>query len=128
MITFATERDPTALNLGLALLDQNVAGQFAGKEIAYTVVSNHDGPGYCLAIAERNTAGYWPVPASIYATMSDKDAWTTANGMNQHIGLGEEEAILIVVSSMTAKRLGDLRQELRRPVRPLVARQVQARC
>jgi hypothetical protein len=85
----------TGKYLEAALLDQSVAGTFLDKKYAYVVVWC-DG-GWRLGIAVANEPGYNPV-AKIFDKEADAREW--AKGLNQHIGLSEDDAIAIIASTM----------------------------
>lgn len=93
--------DPTHKNLGLAFLDQHVAGEFRGQRYAYVpVLLDDEGMGFGLGVAVAREPGYFPIPASFFKTGDYKEAAQTADGMNLHIGLSEDAAVKIIASSM----------------------------
>lgn len=87
--------DITNHDLGLAILDQNVAGMFGKKPYAYVAVCVDDG--WQLGVAVANERGYHPVPLT-YATQ--EEAHKIADGMNRHIGVSDCDATAIQISTM----------------------------
>lgn len=85
------------------ILELEIAAKFAGKSWAYAAVLDKN-YGAALGIAVANEAGYSPVPAffcnGTYAEMSKE-----ADRLNAERGLGKEESVRIVCSSMAAGRV-----------------------
>jgi len=94
-----TERHPdfTSTNLEAALLDQVVAGTFT-KPYAFVAVAVKDG--WALGVAVANEGGYSPTTKKFD---SEQEAREWAQGLNEHIGLSDDEAIRIVISTMGGK-------------------------
>jgi hypothetical protein len=91
-----TERHPdfTSVNLEAALLDQIVAGRFTKPYCFVAVVAD---PGWRLGVAVANERGYTPT-AKTFDNELEAREW--AQGLNEHIGLSDDQAIRIVVSTM----------------------------
>lgn len=94
--------DITTTNLDLALIDQMVAGTFAGQRYAYHHVMDDAGR-YILGIAVANERGYSPVTG--WSTCNLDVALATAKGMNDHIGVSEHDALNIVISTMGGREV-----------------------
>lgn len=88
--------DITNTHLEAALLDQKVAGEFRGKPYAFVPVL-HD-TGYILGVAVANEPGYSPITGKTFEDRGRAREW--ADGLNKHIGLSDEQAMAIVLSSM----------------------------
>lgn len=97
-------RDITATNLRLALLDQKVAGAFTGK--AYAYVSVYGDEGWTLGIAVANEEGYSPIKG--FPLKDHQEAKTTAQGMNDHLGLVSHRIADIIASTMRGYRFPKL--------------------
>lgn len=71
------------------------------RRIAYTAVVRH--PGFGIGVAEENDSGYWPLASEgRFATW--EEASQRARTLNQEkLKLTEEDAALIVASSMRAQ-------------------------
>ena len=95
-------KDFTTTNLEAAILDQVVGGTFGCKAYAYTTVVGDDG--WQLAIAVANEQGYNPLNKS-FKTKAEAETWV--NGLNAHIGVSENVADLIVVSTMRGRRFAE---------------------
>ena len=93
--------DITHLNLEAALLDQKVAGAFYGK--TYCFVSIPADKSYALGVAVANEPGYSPIVGKTFANEGEANDW--AKQLNEHIGLGSNESIRIVISTMGGKRV-----------------------
>lgn len=89
-------QDITSTNLDLAIMDQVHAGHYGRRPYAYTVGIHGDQ--YILGIAVANERGYHPVRTTGYITR--KKAQAVADGMNAHLGLSNDEATAIIVSTM----------------------------
>lgn len=88
--------DITSNNLSLAILDQKIAGQFAG--IAYAYQSVFGGNGWALGVAVKDERGYNPIDGLSFDT--ETEAENVARGMNEHIGLSRDQVTAIVISTM----------------------------
>jgi hypothetical protein len=88
--------DITNTHLEAALIDQNAAGTFAGKDYAFFPVCWRTG--FILGVAVRNEHGYNPIPGKKFTTREDAKEW--ADGLNSHIGLSDDAATDIIISSM----------------------------
>lgn len=97
MRNYDTIADPTQNDLGAALLDQNVAGQFQGKDYAFVPITA-DKAGFGVGVAIANEPGYHPVVGFNFD--SYREAADFADGMNKHIGLPQDHAVQIVCSTM----------------------------
>jgi hypothetical protein len=93
--------DITSLNLNAAILDQKVAGAFAGKTYAFVPVVEKNG--WALGVAVLNEPGYSPIGGLSWARREDAKHW--ADGMNEHIGLSPDQALDIVCSTMGKRRV-----------------------
>lgn len=91
--------DITTESLEAAIIDQKVAGAFAGKSYAYHAVVAKGG--WQLGIAVANEKGYSPVEGKTFASQEEAKGWV--EGLNAHIGLSEEDRVRIVISSMGGK-------------------------
>ena len=87
--------DITTRYLEAAILDQKVAGEFAGTSYAFVAVVNK---GYKLGVAVANENGYSPIEGKTFDTYGEAKQW--ARELNGHIGLSEEAALDIVGSTM----------------------------
>ena len=76
--------DITNRHLEAAILDQKVAGAFAGKTYAF--------------VAVKDETGYNPISGKTFHTHDEAKQW--ADGLNEHIGLSKAEALNIVGSTM----------------------------
>jgi hypothetical protein len=88
--------DITHTHLEAAILDQVVAGAFAGQ--AYAFVSVYHEGAWRLGVAVANEPGYCPITGKIFSGSAESERW--ANGLNVHIGLSEKQAFAIVSSTM----------------------------
>jgi hypothetical protein len=88
--------DITTNNLEAAILDQVVAGAFAGKR--YCFIASQNGAGWILGIAVQNERGYNPIDGKKFASQHEAAEW--ARGLNEHIGVTLAQATNIVVSTM----------------------------
>lgn len=86
----------TSEHLEAAIIDQTVAGQFAGKRYAFVTVCGKEH--YGLAVAVANDSGYNPIGGKNFDSQGEAKAW--ADGLNHHIGLTDEEALKIILSTM----------------------------
>jgi hypothetical protein len=86
----------TSEHLEAAIIDQTVAGTFTGQRYAYMTVGGQNG--YELAIAVANQHGYNPVSGKIFGSQGEAKIW--ADGLNRHIGLTDEDALNIILSTM----------------------------
>jgi hypothetical protein len=89
--------DITDTHLEAAFLDQKVAGIFHDK--AYAFVAIHDGT---LGVAVANERGYCPITGPSISSYDEAKTW--AKSLNKHIGLSEDDAALIVISTMGGRR------------------------
>jgi hypothetical protein len=87
--------DITTRYLEAAILDQKVAGAFAGKSYAFVAVINE---GYRLGVAVANEPGYSPISGKTFDSYDEAKQW--ANELNDHIGLSRDAALDIVGSTM----------------------------
>jgi hypothetical protein len=87
--------DITNRHLEAAIIDQKVAGEFAGKTYAFVAVIDE---GYKLGVAVKNETGYNPISGKTFRTHDEAKQW--ADGLNEHIGLSKDEALNIVGSTM----------------------------
>jgi hypothetical protein len=94
-----TMTDITSTHLEAALLDQIVACTFRGKRYAFVAVV--DPQGGRLGVAVEKEAGYNPT-GKTFDSFKEAEAW--ADGLNKHIGLKREEAVMIVASSMFQRK------------------------
>ncbi|MBT1509350.1 hypothetical protein KIP88_02450 [Bradyrhizobium sp. SRL28] len=96
--------DITNQHLEAAIIDQKVAGEFAGKTYAFVAVIN-DGQ-YKLGVAVANEQGYSAIYGKTFDGHDEAKQW--ADGLNAHIGLSKDAALDIVGSSMfgRGKRVG----------------------
>ena len=91
----------TSRFLEAAILDQNVAGAFAGKRYAFVAIP---GDAWHLGVAVAGEQGYSPVEGKTFKTEDEAKQW--ADGLNEHIGLNEWAAFEIVCSTMRGRRVG----------------------
>lgn len=91
-----TERDITDGNLEAAIMDQKVAGAFAGKRYAF--LTYELAKGFGLGVAVHNEAGFYAIAGKEFPSREAADAW--ADGLNRHIGLTHTEQQEIILSSM----------------------------
>lgn len=91
--------DITSKYFEAALLDQRVAGEFRGKTYAYVALCAEGG--HQLGIAVANEQGYNPI-SKIFK--DEKVAREWADGLNEHIGVDEDTAMRIVISTMGGQR------------------------
>jgi len=92
--------DITTTHLEAAIIDQKVAGEFAGKVYAFVAVIND---GYRLGIAVANESGYSPLHGKTFDHYDEAKRWATA--LNQHIGLSQDAALDIIGSTMRGPRV-----------------------
>jgi hypothetical protein len=92
--------DITNTHLEAAIIDQKVAGEFAGKSYAFVAVVNK---GYQLGVAVANEAGYNPITGKTFNSYGEAKQW--ADGLNKHIGLSQDEALDIIGSTMRGPRV-----------------------
>jgi hypothetical protein len=92
-------QDITSRDLRAAILDQVIAGAMRGKRYAYTAVLNDLGA-WIIGIAVLNEPGYHPAGESVFCWDNPDEARAFCDAMNRHIGLTDDEAMRIVVSSM----------------------------
>ena len=98
--------DITNIDLQAAILDQKVAGAFAGKRYAFVAIMSD--AGWALGVAVQDEDGYNPIVGKTFETREMAQGW--ADGLNKHIGLTPRQAIDIVVSTMQRQGRGpDLR-------------------
>jgi len=91
--------DFTNGNLEAALLDQKVAGMYSGKTYCFVAVVAKGG--WQLGVAAANERGYTPIRGKTFDNEKEARAW--AQGLNEHIGHTDDEAVRIVVSTMGGK-------------------------
>lgn len=91
-----TERHPdfTTTHLEAAILDQVVAGTFTKPYCFVAVVAKS---GWALGVAVANERGYNPTAKTFDSELEARE-W--AQGLNEHIGLTDEQAMDIVISTM----------------------------
>ena len=87
--------DITNTHLEAAIIDQKVAGEFAGKTYAFVAIASK---GYKLGVAVKGERGYSPIEGKTFASYSEAKDW--ADGLNEHIGLSKDAALDIVSSTM----------------------------
>ena len=87
--------DITNEHLDAAILDQKVAGAFAGKRYAYIAIAKG---GWTLGVAVANERGYNPIDGKTFTSQHDAREW--AERLNAHIGIDDETASMIVLSTM----------------------------
>lgn len=92
--------DITNNNLVAALLDQKVAGAFAGKNYAYVAVLTDNANQWGVGIAVQNEPGFNLITGPDLSWQDHKDAEGYCNAMNEHLGLTLDQAAEIVISSM----------------------------
>jgi len=92
--------DPTNRSLEAALLDQKVAGMFHGKQFAYVPIHRDEGKAWGIGIAVANERGYHAVDGGLFQYESRVEADVFCDGMNRHIGLSQQQALMIIASSM----------------------------
>ena len=92
--------DITNTHLEAAIIDQKVAGEFAGKVYAFVGVIND---GYQLGVAVANEQGYSPISGKTFERYEEAKQW--ADGLNEHIGLSKEKALDIIGSTMRGPRV-----------------------
>ena len=93
--------DITNLFLEAAFIDQNAAGAFPGKRYAFVAVIG--GGAWQLGVAVANEKGYNPIPGKTFDTQAEAKEW--AAGLNQHIGLSDDDRIAIICSTMGGRRV-----------------------
>lgn len=93
--------DITTLSLEAAILDQKVAGTFAGKTYAF-VGTYYDGADR-LGVAVANEPGFIPVYGKTFENHRVAARWATE--LNRHIGLDDGRAAAIVISTMGGRRV-----------------------
>lgn len=86
----------TTRHLEAALIDQSVAGAYPDRPYAFTAVIG-DG-GWQLGVAVANERGYNPLPGKTFKDQAEAKEW--ADGLNEHIGISDETAAHIVISTM----------------------------
>jgi hypothetical protein len=92
--------DITNSHLEAAIIDQKVAGAFAGKRYAFAAVIQKDG--WQLGVAVENEPGYSPVDGKTFTLQAEAKQW--AEGLNKHIGLSDEDALSIIITTMRGPR------------------------
>lgn len=93
--------DITSYNLNAALLDQQIAGAFAGKKYAFVaVVSDTSAKTFGVGIAVKDEPGYHPIESKIFQWDDYEEATAFCKQMNLHIGLDAVEVARIVTSTM----------------------------
>lgn len=88
--------DITNSNLEAAIIDQKVAGEFQGKRYAFAAVVAQGG--WQLGVAVENEPGYAPIDGKSFAQQAEAKQW--ADGLNRHIGLSDEDAMNIIITTM----------------------------
>lgn len=89
-------RDITEGNLEAAIVDQKVAGAFAGKRYAF--LTYELAKGFALGVAVQGEAGFYAIAGKSFETREAADVWS--DGLNRHIGLTHTEQQEIILSSM----------------------------
>jgi hypothetical protein len=90
--------DPTNGSLEAALLDQYIAGIFFQKPYAYVPVLHGDE--FAIGIAVEGEPGYNLLDAKQFRWVSYDVAYNFCMGMNQHIGLTEDQAVRLIADTM----------------------------
>jgi hypothetical protein len=90
--------DFTTTHLEAAIIDQVVAGEFAGKTYAFVAIIHE---GYKLGVAVANESGYSPIGGKMFDSFDEAKTW--AKGLNEHIGLSAEQVAHIIISTMGGK-------------------------
>lgn len=90
----------TSEHLEAAIIDQTVAGQFAGQRYAFLTLGCNNG--FELAVAVADQCGYNPIAGKTFDSQGEAKIW--ADGLNRHIGLTDEDALKIILSTMRTKR------------------------
>jgi hypothetical protein len=90
----------TTRYLEAAIIDQKVAGEFAGKAYAFVAVVNK---GYKLGVAVANESGYSPIEGKTFDNYGEAKQW--ASELNDHIGLSRDAALDIIGSTMFGPRV-----------------------
>jgi hypothetical protein len=95
--------DITSTHLEAAIIDQTVAGEFAGKTYAFVAVAlGRKGGGYQLGVAVANEAGFNPINGKTFDRYDEAKRW--ASELNKHIGLSEDAGLDIISSTMGGGR------------------------
>lgn len=89
--------DITTTKLAAAVIDQKVAGAFRGKTYAFVAVMDRVGA-WQLGVAVEDEPGYNPIEGKAFDTREEATLW--ANGLNDHIGLSNEDAARIITTTM----------------------------
>lgn len=95
----------TNTHLEAAIIDQKVAGEFAGKVYAFVAVVEKDG--WQLGVAVQGEQGYNPISGKTFAHKAEAKNW--ADGLNKHIGLSDIEALDIIGSTMRGSHVARAR-------------------
>ena len=95
--------DITTTHLEAAIIDQKVAGEFAGKTYAFVAVTTKSLGGWGLGIAVKDENGYNPISGKTFDRHDEAKRW--ASGLNEHIGLSQDEALDIIGSTMRGPRV-----------------------
>jgi hypothetical protein len=93
--------DITNTHLEAAIIDQKVAGEFAGKTYAFVAVAFKRG--WQLGVAVANEQGYHPITGKTFKRHAEATEW--AEGLNEHIGLKKGEWLDIIGSTMRGNRI-----------------------
>jgi len=98
--------DITNTNIVAAILDQKVAGFYAGKRYAYvSVIDGVEGVhGWGIGVAVEDRQGYTPIEAPGMPFKTEKAAKAFADGMNEHLRLSPRDVVEIVISTMRSER------------------------
>lgn len=94
--------DITTTHLEAAFIDQNIAGALHGQTYAFVAVYM-SGTEWQLGVAVANEHGYNPIAGKTFAHQAEAKQW--ADGLNEHIGLSEIEALDIITSTMGGSRV-----------------------
>jgi hypothetical protein len=93
--------DITTTHLEAAIIDQKVAGEFAGKSYAFVSVAFKRG--WQLGVAVANESGYHPIEGKTFKRHAEAREW--AEGLNRHIGLKQDDWLAIISSTMRGQRI-----------------------
>lgn len=92
--------DITTSHLEAAIIDQKVAGVFAGTTYAFVAVLGNGG--WQLGVAVANEQGYSPIEGKTFQQRAEAKQW--ADSLNAHIGRSTDTVIDIICSTMGGRR------------------------